>query len=76
MQYSTMVRTREVIGRGVPKALRARVGEHKRARARARVKQAPDAARDSWIQTNAGARCQSDFWLQLLVARNMGRPPV
>ena len=76
MQYSTMVRTREMIGRGVPKALKVRVGGHWRAPVKARSVKAPDAAHDEWLQTNAGARCQSDFWLKLLVVRNMGRPPL
>ena len=75
MQYSTMVRTREIIGRGVPRALRARVGEHRRGRSKVDSVRAPDAARDDWFQANAGARSQSDFWLKLLVVDNAGRPP-
>ena len=76
MQYSTMIKTRDVIGRGVPRALKARVSECRRSRNRKRTAAAHDAARDGWLQNNAGARSQSDFWLQLLVARNMGRPPL
>ena len=76
MQYSTMVRTREMIGRGVPRALKARVGEHRTTRSKVDSVKAPDAAHDFWLQTNAGARSQSDFWLKLLVVRNMGRPPL
>lgn len=76
MQYSTMVRTREMIGRGVPRALKTRVGEHRRTRSRAGSVRAPGATRDAWVQANAGARSQSDFWLKLLVVRNMGRPPL
>ena len=76
MQYSTMIKTRDVIGRGVPRALKARVSERRRSRNRKRTAAAHDAVRDGWLQNNAGARSQSDFWLQLLVARNMGRPPL
>ena len=76
MQYSTMIKTRDVIGRGVPRALKARVSERRISRNRKRNAAAHDAARDGWLQNNAGARSQSDFWLQLLVARNMGRPPL
>ena len=75
MQYSTMFKTREIIGRGVPGALKARVVEHRKARSKADSMRAPDAARDDWFQANAGARSQSDFWLKLLVVHNTGRPP-
>ena len=76
MQYSTMVRTREIIGRGMPRALRSRVGEHRKAHVGVRSVRSLDAAQDSWLQTNAGARAQSDFWVRLLVMGNMGRPPL
>ena len=76
MQYSTIMRTKDSIGREMPKALAARVGEHRRARGRRPAAKAPDAAHDDWLQANAGARSQSDFWIQLLVVRNMGRPPL
>ena len=76
MQYSTMLKTRDVIGRGVPRALKAGLSERRRSRNRKRNAGASDAAHDGWLQNNAGARSQSDFWLQLLVARNMGRPPL
>ena len=72
MQYSTMLKTRDVIGRGVPRALKAGLSERRRSRNRKRNA----GAHDGWLQNNAGARSQSDFWLQLLVARNMGRPPL
>ena len=76
MQYSTIMRTKDIIGREMPRALKARVGEHRRVRSRKPAAKAPDAAHDDWLQTNAGARSQSDFWLRLLVVRNMGRPPL
>ena len=74
MQHSTMIKTRDAIGRGMPKALKFRVNERRRTRSRKLTAKAPDAAHDGWLQANAGARSQSDFWLQLLVVRNMGRP--
>ena len=76
MQYSTMVRTREIIGRGVPRALKSRVAEHRKAQGGARRVRSVDASQDAWLQTNAGARSQSDFWVRLLVVGNMGRPPL
>ena len=76
MQQTTMIRTRNVIGRVAPRVLKARVSERRRSRNRKRNAGASDAARDGWLQNNAGARSQSDFWLQLLVVRNMGRPPL
>ena len=76
MQYSTMIKTRDAIGRGMPRVLMARVNEHRRTRSRKLTDGTPDAAHDGWLQVNAGARSQSDFWLQLLVVRNMGRPPL
>ena len=76
MQYSTMVRTREIIGRGVPRALKSRVAEHRKAQGGTRRVRSLDASQDAWLQTNAGARSQSDFWVRLLVVGNKGRPPL
>ena len=69
MQRSTMTKIREM-----PGALKAGVGEQRKARGRRPAANAPDAARDDWLQVNAGARSQSDFWLKLLVVRSTGRP--
>ena len=76
MQYSTIMKTKDIIGREMPRALKARVSEHRKVRSRKPAAKAPDAAHDDWLQTNAGAMSPSDFWLKLLVVRNMGRPPL
>ena len=76
MQYATMIKSGQALGRSVPRALMGRVSEQRMPRSRKRSIETSDAARDDWLQANAGARSQSDFWIQLLVVRNVKRPPL
>ena len=74
MQNTAMTRARDAIARGMPGALTPRANGPHRARGARPPAPAGDAARDAWIQANAGARAQSDFWIRLLVVRCAGRP--